>query len=352
MRTAVFLSTLVIAGMSSAQVFTNGFEDWTGTVPNGWEGSKTNLALSQVTQVTDNPHGGSYALRLVNQETSHKRFSTTDVTVISGTTYEVSYWARGTGEIRSGLFDGRPTNSGYSDYSDFATISSSDVWVYVTQDVAAAYDTTGGEFILSMRNTTDPENLVIDDVNITAVGAEVSIYDIQYTNDASGDSPYAGQTVNTGGIVTAIIPTVGFFIQSGSGHWTGVYVSDADDAVAMGDSLTLTATVSENSSNTELSGVSGLIVVSSGNTMPAAADVLSGEVAHEQFESVLVRIVGTPCTEAPSGANLGKYKLDDGSGFAVIDKMIYITSPAPSVGDVLTVTGVDYFASNEFDIEP
>ncbi|MCK4820025.1 hypothetical protein KA005_29945, partial [bacterium] len=31
----------------------------------------------------------------------------------------------------------------------------------------------------------------------------VTIYDIQYTADPSGDSPFAGQTVTTQGIVTA-----------------------------------------------------------------------------------------------------------------------------------------------------
>jgi len=34
-------------------------------------------------------------------------------------------------------------------------------------------------------------------------GEQVSIYDIQFTEDPSGDSPYAGQEVTVTGIVTA-----------------------------------------------------------------------------------------------------------------------------------------------------
>lgn len=354
MRTAVLLSALALTGMASAQVFTSGFENWTGGTPDGWMGSKSNIPAGSVTMVTDNPHSGNSAVGLANTAAGHKRFSTTAVTVTSGTTYQVSYWARGSGSIRSGLYDGRSSSSGYADYSPYDSISSPTVWVQVTQTVAAAHDTTGAQFILSLHNTAGADNLVIDDVNIIEGGAvdSVSIYNIQYTTAASGDSPYNGQTVMTGGIVTGVLPAAGFFVQSGSGPWTGVYVYDTDDSVAMGDSLTFTAAVSEYFNNTELSGVSGLTVVSSGNAMPAALDVLTGEVALEPLESVLVRVVAAPCTEAPSGANFGKYKLDDGSGFVVIGKVIYTTSPQPAVGDVLTVTGVNYYAFSEYNIEP
>ena len=354
MRTAVLLSALALTGLASAQVVTSGFENWTGGSPDGWMGSKSNIPAASVTMVTDNPHSGTAAVGLANTASGHKRFSTTAVTVVSGTTYQVSYWARGSGAIRSGLYDGRSTSSGYADYSAYDSISSPTVWVHVTQTVAAAHDTTGAQFILSLHNTAAPDNLVIDDVNITEGAAvdSVSIYGIQYTTDASGDSPYNGQTVITGGIVTAVLPAGGFFVQSGSGPWTGVYVYDTADSVAMGDSLTFSAAVSEYYNNTELSGVSGLTVVSSGNTMPAALDVTTGEVALEPLESVLVRVVAAPCTEAPSGANFGKYKLDDGSGYAVIGKVIYTTSPEPAVGDILTVTGVNYYSFSEYDIEP
>lgn len=87
--------------MASAQVFQSGFEDWTGTVPDDWAGSRTNLASSGVSQVTDDVHGGTYAVRLENATSSHKRFTTQPVAVTSGQNYSVSFWVRGAGETGS-----------------------------------------------------------------------------------------------------------------------------------------------------------------------------------------------------------------------------------------------------------
>jgi hypothetical protein len=355
MRTAVLLSSLAIAGLASAQVFQSGFENWTGTAPDGWMGTKTSIATTAVTQVSDNVHSGSYAVRLENATSSHKRFTTQPLTVTNGQNYTVSFWVRGAGDVRVGLYDGRPGgSSGYATYTPYTSATAD--WQQVTVSIAAAYDTIGGEFILSVRNTVAPENIVVDDVNISTAAplTPTSIYDIQYTTDPSGDSPYNGQTVLTGGIVTADLPAAGdgYFVQSGSGPWTGVYVYDTDNTPQIGDSITFTASVSEYFNLTELSGVSAYTLVSSGNAVPAAYTVATGDVSLEPLESVLVRVMSAACTEAPSGANFGKYKVDDGTGDATIGKVIYTTTPDPVVGQSFNITGVNYYAFGEYNIEP
>lgn len=344
---------MAMASVASAQLFESGFENWTGNAPDDWMGTKSNIGAANVGQVSDDVHGGDYAVRLENAAASHKRFTTQALTVVNGTSYEVTFWIRGAGEIRVGLFDDRAEGSGYAGYTPYTSATSA--WTQVTQTITAATDASNAEFILSVRNTVAPEHLVVDDVTITEAGApaDVSVYDIQYTTDPSGDSPYNGQTVNTGGIVTAILPAAnaGYFIQSGSGPWSGIYVFDTDHEPAIGDSITFTATVSEYFDLTELTGVANYMVISSGNPV-AAFDVETGDVSLEPLESVLVRVVGATCTEAPSGANFGKYKLDDGTGECVIGKAIYTTSPEPEVGDVMTVTGVNYYNFGEYNIQP
>jgi predicted extracellular nuclease len=79
-------------------------------------------------------------------------------------------------------------------------------------------------------------------------GDSVSIYDIQYTTDPSGDSPYEGQTVTTQGIVTAFFYDGGnryTFIQDGTGPWSGLVLYKPDGYVNVGDLLEVTGTVSE-----------------------------------------------------------------------------------------------------------
>ena len=56
----------------------------------------------------------------------------------------------------------------------------------------------------------------------------VSIYDIQFNNNTNGASNYVGSQVYTGGIVTAVRDDSSFYLASGSGAWTGVYVYSND----------------------------------------------------------------------------------------------------------------------------
>jgi predicted extracellular nuclease len=140
----------------------------------------------------------------------------------------------------------------------------------LTQTVTVpASATTSGEFIISVINT---DNLcgwnlgIIDSVSISATilppPTITSIYDIQYTTDASGDSPEAGNVVTTSGIVTGVIAFGGdidrFFIQDGDGAWNGIYVYENGYPVALGDSVEVTGTVTEYFGLTELTFVTNV----------------------------------------------------------------------------------------------
>jgi len=355
MRTTVLLGALALAGLANAQIFQSGFEDWSAGMPDGWGFAPvSNLAASAISQVTTNVHSGNYAVGLENATTTHKRFATNQLSVTNGTTYNVSFWVRGNGDIRVGLYDGRSATAGYAPYSAYTTVNGA-TWTHVTQPVTAVMTTTNGQFILSIRNTTAPDNLVVDDVSITEGGSinTVTIHDIQYTTDPSGDSPLAGQTVATGGIVSALIPGTsgGYCIQSGTGPWSGVFVFDVTNTPAIGDSVTMVAAVAEYNGKTELTGIASWVVVSSGNNV-TPFEVATGDVSLEPLESVLVRVVHASCTVAPSGATFGKYNVNDGTGDCVIGKVIYTTTPAPVVGGVYNITGVDWYDFGEYNILP
>ncbi|MBL0128386.1 MAG: carbohydrate binding domain-containing protein [Flavobacteriales bacterium] len=350
MRTAL-LSILLLAGSAASAQFTSGFENWPDTVPGDWMGSKTTLNADSVMQVSTDVHGGMYAARLQNSGTGHKRFTTQPTSVTDGVIYTVSFWVRGQGNIRTGLYDGRAASSGYSAYNAYYN-STGNTWTEVTQQLVAANTSAAAEVILSIQSTVGPEFLVVDDVNITGGGAPVavSIYDIQYTTDVSGNSPYAGQIVLTGGIVTGVdtIGTNSYFIQSGTGPWTGISVFDAVSVVAIGDSLTLQASASEYNGLTELGGVSNLVIV--GQFPVPAPEVLTPNAAQEeQWEGVLATVENIGCV-APLDVNNQWTGVSTTAGSLIVDDLMYLYTP--TVGNFYSVTGCLTYTFAERKIEP
>ncbi|MBK8498840.1 MAG: carbohydrate binding domain-containing protein [Flavobacteriales bacterium] len=350
MRTPVLLSLLALATLANAQ-FSSGFENWPDTVPSDWMGSKTTLNADSVLQVDVNVHGGNYAVRLQNSGTSHKRFTTQPTAVTNGTIYTITFWVRGSGEIRTGLFDNRPTSSGYAGYNAYYT-SSGNTWTEVTQQIAAANDYAAAEFILSIMGTDAPEHLVIDDVNITGGGAPVaaSIYEVQYTANPDGISPMLGQIITTGGIVSGV-DTLGansYFIQAGTGPWSGIYCFDANSVVAIGDSVTLQASVSEFNGLTELTSVSNLVVVGQ-YPVPAAAAITPDQAQEELWEGVLATVSDIGCLAPPDGNNQWT-GVSATAGSIIVDDLMYLYTP--TVGNYYSVTGCLTFTFNERKIEP
>ena len=165
------LMLLTLTGFS--QINTNGgFENWTGTTPDGWLGAKSNIGAANVVKITSGAHSGDFACQLINTASGHKRFTTQSIHVDNGTQYVISFWVKGGGDIRVAMYDGRETGSGYSDYSDYHNINSTSYQQF-TDTVVAANTIDAGEFILSVRNTNEGANhLIVDDVTVFALSNE------------------------------------------------------------------------------------------------------------------------------------------------------------------------------------
>lgn len=349
-------ATLLAMPMQAQVIFESGFEDWTGNSPDDWFGARTNIAASGVSQVDADVHGGTYSVRLTKEGTGHQRFSTQSVTVADGQGYSVNFWVRGEGQIRLGLYDGRSIGSGYAPYTPYVNVTGN-TWTEVTLEVTAAMDATNAEFILSVQSTVAPEHLVVDDVTISEVTITppptVTIQEIQETQAPDGSSPLVGQTVVTSGVVTAITttPSNGYFIQNGPGPWSGIFVFNAPNALAIGDAVTLTGTVAEFNGQTQLSAISDQEVTSSSNPMPLT-EISTLAATTETYESVLGTVSNAVCTEVPGGANFGKWRANDGSGPVYVGKQIYTTTPDPLLGQIFDVTGIVLYSFGEFNLVP
>ena len=174
-----------------------------------------------------------------------------------------------------------------------------------------------------------------------------TIYDIQYTTDGSGDSPLAGEVVQTSGIVTAITLNGNYFLQDGDGAWNGIFVYDNTYYPQIGDELTITAEVIEYNGLTELSNISYFAINSTGNTLPNASVLTTLAANNEQYEGVLIRVIAE-CVNADAG--FGSWILNDGTGDLIADDDIYVYTPTATYN--YNITGIGHYSYGEYKILP
>ena len=243
-------------------VLASDFETWTAVeAVTGWDGTKTTITTSPDSAKKDsiNPFHGSYCVDLVNTTTTSKRFSSQPISVTAGTIYNVRYWAKGSGEIKPALYGVKyPTDYGYESNPSYTTVNSTS-WAVYNQQLLADSTNPNAQFFFYVKSTVAASgNLQLDSVTITAIGTapNVSLYGVQYTTATPANSPYMGQWVNTGGIVTATYSSVpsgtvtpyleGFYVQTRNANaWAAVNVYDGNHIMAVGDSVTFSGYVVE-----------------------------------------------------------------------------------------------------------
>ncbi len=177
--------------------------------------------------------------------------------------------------------------------------------------------------------------------------SEVTIYDIQYTTDVSGDSPYWGQSVKTGGVVMAT-SSYGYYIQDDDKSWCGLYVYDSGAAVAVGDEITVTGTVDEYNNLTELKDITSTTIISSGNVLFDPIVIIIGDYG-EAYESVLVKVENVTCSDPDLG--YGEWEITDGTNSGRVDDMWYAYTPVQDE-KFTSIAGVMNYNYGNFKLEP
>ncbi len=184
----------------------------------------------------------------------------------------------------------------------------------------------------------------------------MSIYDIQYTTETSGDSPHINEQVRVSGIVTAIDSLQdfkGYFLQDSTSTWNGIYVYDPDhNSTKSGDSLTIVATIDEYYNVTQISGIVEYFENSTGNILPDPLVITTGITDPEQYEGVLVTIENAECTNNNLGND--EVEINDGSGVIIVNDYIYdyIDTVAFTKSNIYRITGVMYYSSGDYKIIP
>lgn len=351
---SLFIGLLVAGSLANAQVvFQSNLSSWSGGLPTDWMGSSTSATASNITEVTAEMYGTS-AAKLKNTTTSHKRFSTPTLDVTPSGTYEVKMWVKASaGELRTGYYNVSTSAYGtYNNYEMLATTSAGSL-VLITQSITLTATCDSAQFILSFRSTDGTNDIIVDSVVISSstppVGTPVTINQIQNTTTPPFDSPYLGQLVETSGIVTAT-QFNGYYIQDGNGAYNGVFVLDYVNNPTIGDNITITGTVDEYFNYTTIENPSVYTVNSSGNTLPTALTLTTLAVNAEQYEGVLVKVMGATCTADTATNGNGEWTVNDGSGALIVDNKMF--SYNAIISTIYNVTGVVDYSFSNFKLLP
>jgi hypothetical protein len=194
------------------------------------------------------------------------------------------------------------------------------------------------------NESTIPSNINNVQFFYLVLNRNVTIQDVQYNPFGTDDSGYNHYYATLTGTVTADtsdFPGTGLtayriYMQNGEGPWSGIRIGTrgalGDDVSALqkGDNVTLTGYVWDDPVTptfnvTRIDSITQLVINSSGNTVPAFKDLVTGdigeggngEVEKEQWESVLVRYNTITVTDENADgppSNFGEMYVDDGSG--------------------------------------
>ena len=203
-----------------------------------------------------------------------------------------------------------------------------------------------------------------DDGSCIYPQGSISICDIQYTDNQGEycyESPHDQECWITSGTVMAESPSYpNFYIQDENcgSSYNGIYVhAYSSTPPTPGQNITITATVNEYYSLTQLIDGGSFTVNSSGNSV-APTDITTGELANgcsasgESVESMLVRISDISITQ--SSNEWGEWYVSDGSGEVMINDKIFDgewLDPA-NEQEFASIVGVVDYAYSEFSILP
>src|SRR5690606_33249665 len=164
----LFFALITLTITAQNELNNASFETWTGGLPDDWNGSRTSITLSNVSESTD-AQDGLTSLNLVNASTSHKRFTNVAITA-SNEPYTLTYYAKGNGEIRNAFYDGN-----YSTYENYTSLSTSDGWTLITYETISTNDyslntfsvypnPTATGFVTISSKTNDVINIAVFDI--------------------------------------------------------------------------------------------------------------------------------------------------------------------------------------------
>ena len=184
----------------------------------------------------------------------------------------------------------------------------------------------------------------------------LTIKEIQFTTDPSGQSPLRGQRVTISGVVSVEPFGAGdrlFFLQDAVSMWSGIMVWGSTP-VEKGDLVTFTGTVEE-----ARGGLTIIIdpsdfqvlqkdVLGNDPITVTTAEISTGGANAEAYEGVLIRVNGIVDNNS---LGFREWSIDDGTGSTRVYHSL-VGGFTPVLGSQYEVTGIQYYADDNFKVLP
>jgi hypothetical protein len=207
-----------------------------------------------------------------------------------------------------------------------------------------------------------------DSANPGTAGCLATVYDVRSGKVASGSVVSIAHLLVTG-VSTA---HAGFFAQLKAGDpgymtadYSGIWSHQSNPTVTVGSRVTITGTLGDYFSETELDGITVTVESAGPEAAPAPvavspADIMTGGARAAALESVVVSVSGVQVTNLAPALGSGdkaptnEFQVDttaSGAGLRV-DDFIFLLAPTPSVGQqYATVSGILAFKNGDSKIE-
>ncbi|MDM8521227.1 pullulanase-type alpha-1,6-glucosidase [Anaerolineales bacterium HSG6] len=205
----------------------------------------------------------------------------------------------------------------------------------------ATFDSASGMFTIPARTTA---------VFVDSAAPTIEKHSIRDIKGANGD-PIMGIPVATEGTVTANFGSR-IFIQDDTQSLSGivVYRTAYTGTVMVGDRVIVAGTVEENFGVTQFAQDSMLQVISSSNTLPTYKVLPTGQVGHEDWESMLVKVENVTVTNDNVGH--GEWEVNDGSGALLLDDLANGVTVPPTWTKLDAIQAPLYFSYYNFKMVP
>ncbi|PIF06258.1 MAG: hypothetical protein CSA36_02560 [Draconibacterium sp.] len=222
---------------------------------------------------------------------------------------------------------------------------------YIGESVQFVFDMANLDSMLVVDNSPY-EFMYTDTTSMCERMLRITVVEVprEYAIEDLHNGTLNGEIAKVTGTVTAVADGEGFFMQDSNNPNSGLWIEYSDvntSGIQVGDGVAVVGTVAELSNVTSIQATS--VEMATGTVVVTPIELTPNAVEDEQYESMLVKVIGARATAADAGNGEWTIYLEPTDDVTVNDWLYAYT---PNEGDFYTVTGVVNSRLDTYKVEP